>query len=313
MDLGQLRYFLKICEHRSFTVAAQDCEVSQPALSQQIAKLEKELGHALFERNGRTIRLTSAGKILHNRAEKILELVDDAKRQITDDGEHGLITIGAIPTVAPYLLPDLLSLVGSQFQMANFQIYEQPTGKLTGNCLNGQIDFALLSLPCHPKQLTLETLFCEELKLALPIHHPLATKTKIRLVDLIDQSFILLGNSHCLSENIVDYLSARNFRTKIAAEVEQLSTLKKLVETGIGISFVPQMATCDGMDRIVYRSISGDKPTRKIALGYKSNRYLGQLLSNFGKALREFANFWQVNNEVTQKAKLNESRPEIYL
>ena len=87
MDLGQLRYFSKIVEHRSFTRAAKDCSVSQPALSQQIAKLEKELGQPLFERQGRSIRLTPAGQVLQTHAEKILRLVDDAKRQITDDGQ----------------------------------------------------------------------------------------------------------------------------------------------------------------------------------------------------------------------------------
>ena len=85
MDLGQLRYFVKIVEHRSFTRAARDCSVSQPALSQQIGKLEKELGQPLFERQGRSIRLTPAGQLLQTRAEKILGLVEDAKRHITDD------------------------------------------------------------------------------------------------------------------------------------------------------------------------------------------------------------------------------------
>lgn len=309
MDLGQLRYFNKICERRSFTLAAQDCDVSQPALSQQIAKLEKELGHPLFERNGRTIRLTSAGKILQNRADKILELVDDAKRQITDDGEHGLITIGAVPTVAPFLLPSLLALVGSQFPMASFQVYEQPTRKLIGSCLAGDVDIALISLPFQPKQLTLETLFCEELKLALPTHHPLVKKPKIRINDLVDQAFIVLGNNHCLSEVIVDFCAARNYRPKVVAEVEQLSTLKRLIETGLGISFVPEMAIDGLKERIVYRSIAGDKPTRKIAVGYNANRYLGQLVTNFIKAIREFGGAWQVgttasNSEVLDQAYL---------
>lgn len=309
MDLGQLRYFNKICEHRSFTLAAQDCEVSQPALSQQIAKLEKELGHPLFERNGRTIRLTSAGKILQNRAGKILNLVDDAKRQITDDGEHGLISIGAIPTVAPFLLPDLLRLVGSQFQMANFNVHEQTTSSLLANCLNGEIDVAIISLPCQLKQLTLETLFCEELKLALPASHPLTTKNKIRLNDLANQQFIGLGNGHCLYENMVEFCAARNFRANVTAQVEQLATVKKLVGMGMGISFIPQMATGLADDGVVYRSIVGDKPVRKIAIGYNSNRYLGQLLINFIKALREFGGSWGLGSKVSESSNLD----EIYL
>jgi len=301
MDLGQLRYFSKICEHRSFTIAAQDCEVSQPALSQQIAKLEKELGQSLFERNGRNIRLTPAGKILQIRAGKILDLVEDARRHITDDGQHGMISLGSIPTIAPYLIPDLLLLVGSQFKSASFQVCEETTSNLLTRCLDGDVDIGLISLPSHTKKLTIEPLFQEELLLALPANHPLVTKPKIRLHDLTDVPFIVLGSGHCLGEIVDEYGASKNFRPNVVAQVEQLATVEKLVCIGIGVSFVPKMSRIHSDPRIVYRSIVGEKPYRKIAFCYNSYRYQGQLLKNFMKALREFAGAWEFDQKPEQE------------
>ena len=289
MDLGQLRYFSKIVEHRSFTKAAQDCLVSQPALSQQIAKLEKELGQPLFERQGRSIRLTPAGQVLQTHAEKILQLVDDAKRQITDDGQTGRICISAIPTIAPYLLPELLTSVGGQFPSASFVVSEDTTELLLKRCSNGDIDVGVVALPATAKYLSVEPLFEEELLLALPSDHRLCGRTRISTKDLVSESFILLGDTHCLVDAIETFCNQKSFQPITTSRIEQLTTIQHLVALGHGISFVPKMAAGDDLNgKIVYRSLSGDKPTRKIAICYNPYRYQSQLLSNFIKALVEF-------------------------
>ena len=289
MDLGQLRYFSKIVEHRSFTRAAQDCSVSQPALSQQIAKLEKELGQPLFERQGRSIRLTPAGQLLQTQAEKILQLVDDAKRQITDDGETGRICISAIPTIAPYLLPQILKSVGGQFTQANFVISEDTTESLLKRCSNGDVDVGLVALPASAKYLTIEPLFEEELLLAIPADHPLCQRSRISAKDIIDEPFVLLGDTHCLVETIETFCNQKNFQPITTSRIEQLTTVQHLVALGHGLSFVPRIATSDDLGgKIVYRSISGDKPTRKVAVCWNPYRYQSQLLSNFLKGLIEF-------------------------
>ena len=290
MDLGQLRYFSKIVEHRSFTRAAKDCSVSQPALSQQIAKLEKELGQPLFERQGRSIRLTPAGQVLQTHAEKILRLVDDAKRQITDDGQTGRICVSAIPTIAPYLLPNLLTSVASQFPLANFVIGEDTTEKLLKRCSSGDVDVGLLALPASAKYLTIEPLFEEELLLALPADHPLCSRTRISSKDISNEQFILLGDTHCLVDSIETFCNRKNFQLLTMSRIEQLTTVQHLVALGHGLSFVPKIATTDDLGgKLVYRSMSGDKPTRKVAICWNPYRYQSQLLSNFIKALTEFA------------------------
>jgi len=289
MDLGQLRYFSKIVEHRSFTRAAQDCSVSQPALSQQIAKLEKELGQPLFERQGRSIRLTPAGQVLQTRAEKILQLVDDAKRQITDDGQTGRICVSAIPTIAPYLLPKLLSTVGSQFPDASFVIGEDTTETLLKRCSNGDVDVGILALPASAKYLTIEPFFEEELLLALPADHPLCSRSRISAKDIASEAFILLGDTHCLVDAIESFCNQKNFQPVTTSRIEQLTTIKNLVALGHGVTFVPKMATLDDLGgQIVYRSLCGDKPTRKVAICWNPYRYQSQLLSNFIKGVNEF-------------------------
>ncbi len=288
MDLGQLKYFIKIVEHKSFTKAAQDCSVSQPALSQQIAKLEKELGQPLFERQGRTIQVTTAGNLLKNHAEKILHLVDDAKRQITDDGQTGRISLSAIPTIGPYLLPQLLSSISSEFGSANFMVGECVTSDLLKGCSSGQINVGILAMPAEAKYLSIEPLFREELLLAISREHPLCNQDVIHIDDLKEEPFIFLNEAHCLVENIESFCNQHHFQPVVTTRIHQLVTVQNLVSLGHGVSFVPQMACQETRNgNIVYRSLAGPKPHRLVALCSNPYRYQSQLLLNVLKAVRE--------------------------
>ena len=289
MDVGQLRYFSKIVEHRSFTRAAEDCHVSQPALSQQIGKLERELGQPLFERQGRTIRLTPAGQLLHNKAEQILFLVEDAKRRITDDGETGQICIGAIPTIAPYMLPILLRKVGDQFPKASMVVSEDTSDKLMKRVSNGEVDLGFLAMPAKSKYLKVEPLFEEPLFLALPANHRLAELDEVPLEDCSDEPFVLLGDTHCLTDSIANFCNGNSFQPIGTTRIEQLITVQNLVGMGHGLSFVPAMATQQNSDgRVVYRRITGEQPKRTIAVCWNPYRFQGQLQKNFSESVREF-------------------------
>ena len=293
MDLGQLRYFNKIVEHRSFTRAAKDCSVSQPALSQQIAKLEKELGQPLFERQGRTIRMTPAGQVLQNHAQKILQLVEDAKRQITDDGQTGQICVSATPTIAPYFFPELLEGVTSQFPKANFSLIETSADALIELCLKGELDVGVLAISPLVKRsashLSFASLIEEELLLAIPAQHPLVKKTRIHLKDVAQSNFLMLPANCSLSLTIGSFFHRKKFQPGPVTRVQQLATLQTMIGSGYGVSLVPQMAANDGSGKIIYRSLSGEQPHREIALCWNSKRYQSELLSNFLKALIEFS------------------------
>lgn len=303
MDVGQLRYFSKIVEHRSFTRAAEDCHVSQPALSQQIGKLERELGQPLFERQGRTIRLTPAGQLLHNKAEQILFLVEDAKRRITDDGETGQICIGAVPTVAPYLLPVVLRKVGDQFPKASMVVSEDSAETLMKRVSNGEVDLGFLTTPAKSKYLKVEPLFEESLQLALPANHRLANADEIAISDVHEEPFVFLGDKQGLMDSIASFCNGNSFQPIGTTRIEQLITVQNLVAMGHGLSFVPAMATRQDVDgRIVYRKISGEQPTRTIAVCWNPYRFQGQLQKNFIESVREFCEGYDFASDVGEVA-----------
>ena len=181
MELHQLRYFAAVADLGSFTRAAERCLVAQPSLSQQIIKLERELGQPLFERLGRKVRMTDAGRVLYDQAVSVLTTVDDAKRRVAEVGDSGSgrIAIGVIPTVAPYLLPPLLQRFREHFQHAEITVYENLTRHTIDACLEGELDVALVALPIDEEMLQVEPLFGEELLLAMSPDHPLAKQARI--------------------------------------------------------------------------------------------------------------------------------------
>ena len=203
MELDQLRYFLQVARKGNFTRAAEDLMISQPALSRSIQKLEEELGQPVFERKTRSVSLTDAGTLLQARAQQVLSILEDTKAEITDNGVSGRVRVGAIPTIAPYFLPEILRRFSAAHPKATLIVQENTTDVLLKSCTQGEIDMAIVALPVPVKYLEVEELFKEELFLVLPPDHELVNKPKIRLVDVEPFPFVLLDEAHCLSDNIV--------------------------------------------------------------------------------------------------------------
>ena len=290
MELDQLRYFLQVAERGNFTRAAEDLIISQPALSRSIQKLEEELGQPVFERKTRSVSLTEAGVLLQSRARQILTILEDTKAEITDDGQSGRVRVGAIPTIAPYFLPDLLRQFSSEYPNASLIVQENTTDALLKSCTQGEIDLAILALPVPARYLDVEELFEEELLLVLPPEHPLTKKDKIRLSDVEPLPFVLLDEAHCLSENIVSFCRQRSFQPVAVERTSQLTMVQELVSLAHGVSMIPSMArVLDQSDRRVYRSLSGKKPTRKIATIWNPYRFQSRLVEEFKGYLREYA------------------------
>lgn len=290
MEVDQLRYFLRVAERGNFTRAAEELNISQPALSRSIQKLEEELGQPVFERKTRSVALTDAGTLLQSRAQQILALIEDTKAEISDDGRSGQIRIGAIPTIAPFFLPNLLRQFSTEFPAASIIVQEDTTDHLLKRCTQGEIDLAILALPVPAKYLEVEELFQEELLLVLPPDHPLVNKPQIRLNDIKALPFVLLDEAHCLSDNIVSFCRQRSFHPVAVEQTSQLAMVQELVSLSHGISMVPQMARkLDQSDRRVYRSMSGIKPVRKIAMVWNPYRFQSRLLQAFQERLRAYA------------------------
>ena len=290
MEVDQLRYFLRVAGRSNFTRAAEDLGISQPALSRSIQKLEEELGQPVFERKARSVSLTEAGVLLQSRAQQVLTIIEDTKAEITDDGQSGRVRVGAIPTIAPYFLPNLLRQFSSEFPNSSLIVQENTTDSLLKSCTQGEIDLAILALPVPTKYLEVEELFEEELLLVLPPEHPLVEKLKIRLSDVEPLPFVLLDEAHCLSDNIVSFCRQRSFQPVAVERTSQLTMVQELVSLSHGVSMIPAMArVLDQSDRRVYRSLTGRKPARKIAVVWNPYRFQSRLLEAFRDRLRRYA------------------------
>jgi LysR family hydrogen peroxide-inducible transcriptional activator len=288
MELAQLRYFLAIASCGSFSRAAAEHGVTQPALSRSIAKLEEELGQPVFERKPRSVALTAAGRLLQRRATQAIGVLEDAKAQISDDGQTGLVRVAAIPTIAPYFLPPLLRDFARAHARATVQVIEDVTEGVLKRCDHGDVDLAIVALPVAAKYLQVEPLFQEELLLVLPKTHPLVTKRRIAVDDVEPHAFILLDEAHCLCGQIVSYCRQRAVQPVSMERTSQLATVQELVALGHGVSMVPAMAQrLDASKRRVYRSLAEPAPARTIAMAWNPYRFQSQLVEAFRATLRK--------------------------
>jgi LysR family hydrogen peroxide-inducible transcriptional activator len=289
MELQQLRYVVAVAELSSFTRAAEKCLVAQPSLSQQIIKLERELRQPLFERLGRVVRLTDAGRALYGQAVSILAAIDKVQQQVAAPAPgSGSISVGAIPTIAPYLLPPLLQRFARQYPRATVALQENVTALTVKGCLEGELDIGVIASVPDSDLLHSEALFTEELVLALPARHALLKKRHLRLEDLASESFVLMNEAHCLGEQIMSFCRQRDCLPVVRCRSTQLLTVQELVALGHGISLVPAMARYrQGRRRCLYRSLAEPRPTRTIRMVWHRHRYQPPLVQAFIQALRE--------------------------
>jgi len=243
MEIHQLRYFVAVAEEGSFSRAAAKVRVAQPSLSQQIRKLETEIGQPLFDRLPRSVVLTEAGRCLIDYARQILASIGDARRCVDElKGEvAGKVAVGAIPTIAPYVLPELVVTFQEHYPDVILEIVEDVTDGITRRIEAGELDVALAST-CRPSPtLRRESLGTEPLLALVPEAHPLAKKDFVEFDDLKSQRFLLLHEMHCLSQQVNHLLESRRLRPEIALAGSQLSTIANMVAASIGVSIVPQM------------------------------------------------------------------------
>lgn len=289
MELSQLRYVIAVAEAGNFTRAALRSHIAQPSLSQQIIKLEKELGHKLFHRLGRKAVLTEAGTAFLERARKILFEVEDATKEMGDSPSfERRITVGAIPTLAPYLIPTLIARCRRRHPNLLVNIREDFKGTLIREMLEGELDLALVSLPISEASIQVEVLWKESLILAVAKDHPLTQKKNVTAADLAHETFILLGNTSSLTTQIRRFCGDHHFEPRIGSRCAQVATVKALVAIGAGISILPEGAKSEAdRDSIAYVTLSDAEPTREIAVLKHMQRYQSRGAEQFLALVRE--------------------------
>ena len=274
MELHQLRYFCAVAHNGNFTRAAKAENVAQPSLSQQILKLEAELGAKLFDRFPRCARLTQFGRTFLFRAEAILRQVGDARTEIEEMAgtEKGRIVIGAIPTIAPYFLPPVLTGFTRQHPTIAVSVMEETTPILLERLHDGRIDLALLALPVLGEELICEDLFREPFFVVVPPKHHLASRKMIDLQEIRTDPFLLLKEGHCFRENVIMACRESKLQPNLVFESGQFSTILAMVSAGMGLSVVPAMAVAN-RQRCKFIRIRDQRVSRRVGLAQLKHHF----------------------------------------
>jgi LysR family hydrogen peroxide-inducible transcriptional activator len=291
MELSQLRYAVAVAETGNFTRASERSNVSQPSLSQQIINLDKEVGHKLFHRLGRKAVLTEAGATFLERARRILFEVENAAKELSDHPSlDRRITVGAVPTIMPYLLTPLIAQCRTKYPNLTIHAREDFRPSLVRAVIEGELDLAVVTQPVKDPRLSVEPLLTEPLLLVVGQDHPFASRKEIDIAGLAEETFVTMGDSSTLAGQIQEFFGDNNFVPKVGYRCAQVATLKLFVSSGLGISILPQVAhTHDDEGRLIYLHLSGTAPTREIAVIRHLQRYQSRGAEQFLSLLRDHA------------------------
>lgn len=246
--LSQLRTFVTIAENKHFGTAATKLGISQPSLSQALVALETGLGVQLIERSTRKVIVTAAGEELLPYAKATLDAADTFLAR--SRGAHGTLTgpltIGIIPTVAPYILPSLLTSIQEQYPDLEPRIVEDQTKYLIQMLRDGQLDLGIMAVPAEASGMSELPLYRESFAVVVPSGHPLGGRRDLGLNALNDLDLLLLDDGHCLHDQIVDLCRKADVNpsdaTNSVTRASSLTTIMRLVDGGLGSTLVPASA-----------------------------------------------------------------------
>lgn len=289
MNLQHLRYLLAVSRTGSFTGAAATMNVTQPAISGGVAELESELGVKLFHRHGRKVELTTEGRSLMNYAVRIQDLVDEASHRLTHrKAVHGeTFQFGSIDAGAIYLLPDILRDYLAANSDVQLSVQVAPSRDLAEDLLMNRSEFAVLTLPYdHPRLETL-ALCSDRLILCAGASHPFSRKRSVTMNQVVKEPLILF-HSDSISRRLVDEKFAESGLTpRVVMAMRSPEAMRKLVEAGVGISFLPFLTVQDALESGELKEVrvKGVNFSREIGLAWKRGRYFGPAIQGLLMAI----------------------------
>jgi LysR family hydrogen peroxide-inducible transcriptional activator len=288
LEIHQLRYFCAVARHGTFTSASKAEHVAQPSLSQQIMKLEAELGTRLFDRLPRSARLTVFGRAFLPKAEHILRELEGAKSELRDMSgeERGEVVIGIIPTIAAYLLPKLLKGFAARHALISIRVVEDITPVLLHRLHEGTIDLAIAALPIKGNDLHSEVMFEEKFYAVLPEKHRRASRASIKLTELEREPFLLLKEGHCFRDSLIAACGKANIVPSVVFESGQFSTILAMVSAGMGVSAVPAMAV-QAKAGCKFVALSGKHSARKVVLVTSKRHYQSRAQRRLMQQMRD--------------------------
>jgi LysR family hydrogen peroxide-inducible transcriptional activator len=244
LKLKDLRYLVAVADTRHFGRAAERSHVSQPTLSAQLKKLEEYLGVQLIERAPKRVSLTAAGEEIVERARRVIESSDEIVELAKGhrDPLAGRLRLALLPTIGPYLLPNVAARLRKQLPRLELMLYEYQTDPMLEKLQSGEIDVGILALPVPADGLDAYELYREPFTVALPSGHKLASRQAIKVEDLAHETLLLLEDGHCLRDQALDICSGSGMHEKQDFRATSLETLRQMVAAGVGITLLPELA-----------------------------------------------------------------------
>ncbi|WP_127586568.1 LysR family transcriptional regulator [Paenibacillus koleovorans] len=300
MELRQLQYAIQIAAEKNFSRAAEKLHIAQPSLSQQLSKLEKEIGVLLFHRNTNAVELTHAGALFIEKAQKVIDMMEQIKQEM-DDISHtrkGRLTVGTLPMTGSHILPLVLPVFQSRFPEIEVVLVEDSTLKLEQLTANGQTDLSLLTLPLFDDALSYQPLIDEEIILAMPPQHPLTLQPGLLdMKQLEHEPFIVLKKGQGFRQIALDLCNQAGFSPNIVFESTNIETVQSLVAAGMGIAFVPSMfARRQWSDLSPKYAQLTARPTRTLVISYRKGRYLSKAAEAFISTIMPLLQQYQETN-----------------
>ncbi len=282
MTLNELRYIVALARERHFGRAAAACFVSQPTLSVAVRKLEEELGVVLFERAKHEVRITHIGERIVAQASRVLEEAA-ALRLLAQQGRDelsGPLRLGAIYTIGPYLLPNLVPRLHALAPQMPLVVEENYTARLGERLQQGELDVIIIALPFEMPGVLVEPLYHEPFVVALPVQHRWSRRKRIGAEELASENLLLLGAGHCFRDQVLDACPGCNRSAQVNGEIQQtvegssLETIRYMVASGIGVTVLPCSAV--GSERharkmLAIKPFRRPVPGREVALAWRES------------------------------------------
>lgn len=294
MDLQQLRYVVALSKELNFVRAAQKSHVTQPTLSQQVKKLEEELGVPLFERSSKHVRLTAAGEKFLPSALSVLATLDKGVRDLREDSGDvmGEIRISAIPTLGPYVLPQIITQLRRKAPKLKLHIYEETTSVLVESLKSGKVDLGLLALPVDAEGLVSKVAAKEFFYLAVSKKHPLAVRSEVTSRDLRSEDLLILQEGHCFGAQALEFCKRQREDERVVFQGSSLMSVLELAAAGEGVTLVPDLARKSAVPPgLKFLPFKKPRPAREIGFVWRVTapltRALRCVLESSEQVLRE--------------------------
>lgn len=290
ITLRQLRYLTALARRRHFGRAAEDCAITQPALSMQVRELEREIGAELVERRPGEIALTDTGLDVVRRAEHILaatrDLVDFARHR---DVLSGRLVLGIIPTLAPYILPRVLPQLQARYPLLRLEVRETQTKQLLGELASGDIDCVMLALPAEDADVETLPLFTDAFLLAVPAADPLPAHSRVDVADVDRRRLILLEEGHCLRDQALAFCATKRRDQPAGLGATSLTTVMQMVANGYGVTLVPEVAIDAELRdaRVKLLRFAEPEPGRAIGLAWRRTSPRGNDFAALGAVVKQ--------------------------